>query len=249
LQIIGVIDLLGGRAVHAKGGRRHPYRPLETAGGVAVDGDPVALARFYVERLGLDQLYIADLDAIAGGNEQDEVVRMIAAQTSTIWLDAGVANPVQARRALARGVSRVVVGLETLPSFDALRAIVDANGRDAVAFSLDLRDGRPIASSSSIADMSPDAIARHAVAAGVGAVIVLDLARVGSGRGLDGSVVERARRAVPDVQLLAGGGVRDAEDLRRLAAMGCDGALVATALHGADAAGLLGAARGAGVHG
>jgi phosphoribosylformimino-5-aminoimidazole carboxamide ribotide isomerase len=33
------------------------------------------------------------------------------------------------------------------------------------------------------------------------------------------------------VTLLAGGGVRDVEDLRALAARGCDGALVATALH------------------
>ena len=41
----------------------------------------------------------------------------------------------------------------------------------------------------------------------------------------------RVRRAVPDVALLAGGGVRGPEDLQRLADAGCDGALVATALH------------------
>ena len=36
----------------------------------------------------------------------------------------------------------------------------------------------------------------------------------------------------PDVELLAGGGVRDAADLRALADAGAAGALVATALHG-----------------
>jgi len=35
----------------------------------------------------------------------------------------------------------------------------------------------------------------------------------------------------PDLELLAGGGVRDADDLRALAAAGAAGALVATALH------------------
>ena len=36
----------------------------------------------------------------------------------------------------------------------------------------------------------------------------------------------------PDVELLAGGGVRHAADLRALAGAGTSGALVATALHG-----------------
>jgi uncharacterized protein related to proFAR isomerase len=39
------------------------------------------------------------------------------------------------------------------------------------------------------------------------------------------------RRRLPRLRLLAGGGIAGAEDLARLAAAGCDGALVATALH------------------
>jgi uncharacterized protein related to proFAR isomerase len=39
------------------------------------------------------------------------------------------------------------------------------------------------------------------------------------------------REAVPGLTLLAGGGIQGREDLVRLADSGCDGALVATALH------------------
>jgi uncharacterized protein related to proFAR isomerase len=39
------------------------------------------------------------------------------------------------------------------------------------------------------------------------------------------------RAALPGVELIAGGGVRDQTDLDRLAVAGADGALVATALH------------------
>jgi len=39
------------------------------------------------------------------------------------------------------------------------------------------------------------------------------------------------RAALPGVDLIAGGGVRDQADLDRLAAAGANGALVATALH------------------
>src|SRR6187431_340627 len=92
LRIIGVIDLLGGQAVHAQGGCRRAYRPVETAAGAPIDGDPVALARIYAERLRLDEVYVADLDAIAGGAEQDAPVRRIALSCARVWLDAGIST-------------------------------------------------------------------------------------------------------------------------------------------------------------
>jgi len=60
---------------------------------------------------------------------------------------------------------------------------------------------------------------------------VIDLARVGTGRGLDLDLLASVRDATRGSRLLAGGGVRGVEDLARLADVGCDGALVATALH------------------
>ena len=62
-------------------------------------------------------------------------------------------------------------------------------------------------------------------------VIVLDLARVGSGMGPDIALIAELHAAFPGLELLAGGGVRDAGDLRALADAGAAGALVATALH------------------
>ena len=60
---------------------------------------------------------------------------------------------------------------------------------------------------------------------------MLDLTRVGSGEGPDVSSIAAIHAAFPDLALLAGGGVRDAGDLRALADAGAAGALVATALH------------------
>jgi phosphoribosylformimino-5-aminoimidazole carboxamide ribotide isomerase len=212
-----------------------------------VNGDPATLADVY-RRLGVDGCYIADLDAIAGGAESDEAIRAIASRCPGLWVDAGITSPAQAERARRRGATHVIVGLETLPSFPALAAIVAAVGSDAVAFSLDLRDGRAMSGAATLAALSIDSLARRAADAGAGAIIVLDVARVGSGRGPDVPVIARVRQAVPGMTLLAGGGVRDASDLRQLAAAGCDGALLATALHGPNAAGLVRAGRSAVVH-
>ena len=239
MKIVGVIDLLGGRAVHASGGCRHGYRPVQAAADTTIDGDASALADLYTRRLRVDGLYVADLDAIAGGAEQDAAVRTIAASRAPLWLDAGVSTIAQARRALGRGATSVVIGLETLPSFASLRDISNAITPERVTFSLDLRDGSPIVTDPSMRSVSPAVIAARAVDAGARAVIVLDLARVGSSRGVDLLILEQVRRAIPGVALMAGGGVRGEGDVRSLASIGCDGVLIATALQGPAGADLV----------
>jgi len=176
-------------------------------------------------------VYVADLDAIGGGTPQRDVVRQIAGVGLTLWLDAGISTVEQAGTTLEDGARLVVVGLETLPSFDHLAAVVRAVGGSRVVFSLDLRDGVPVVRAAvAHSGLTPPELARRAAAAGAGTLLVLDVHRVGRG-GIDTALVERVRRAVPNVALYAGGGVRELADLTRLAAAGCDGALVASALH------------------
>jgi len=215
-------------------------KPVTIAGSRIEPGDALAVARAYMDRLGLTELYAADLDAIlgldeAGRTSQSTVVAAVAALGAPLWLDAGVSSADQARHVLGLGAARVVVGLETLPSYDALGEICAAVGGDRVAFSLDLRDGEPMIDSGVSGGIAPGEpahlVAARAADAGVCAVIVIDLARVGTGTGLDLGLIARVRAAAPRVTLLAGGGVRGLEDIVRLADAGCDGALVATALH------------------
>jgi phosphoribosylformimino-5-aminoimidazole carboxamide ribotide isomerase len=231
MRLIGVLDLLAGRAVHARGGHRDRYEPVQAVAGMAIEsGDAVSLARIYLRDLAVTELYVADLDAIGGRPRQDAVVAAIAALGAPLWLDAGAGSTLAARHALELAAAVVVVGLETLPSYDALAEICRAVDGDRVAFSLDLRDGEPLVSSG-VPHEPPHIVAERAVSAGAAAVIVMDLARVGTATGVDMSLMARVREAVPGVTLVAGGGVRGADDLARLADAGCDGALVATALH------------------
>jgi phosphoribosylformimino-5-aminoimidazole carboxamide ribotide isomerase len=233
MRVIGVIDVRWGRAVHARGGRRAEYAPVEQAAGVRVEGDPLALARVYTETLGLRELYVADLDAIEAGADavQSGLVRALVACGAPIWLDAAVSRVVDAQRVVELGVSRVIVGLETLGSFRALDDVCAAVGGASVAFSIDLRDGVPMSRPNDMASAATVLdVAVRAAGSGAGTLIVLDVARVGTGAGIDLALVAAIRHAVPDVTLVAGGGVRGASDLRQLAEAGCDGALVATAL-------------------
>jgi phosphoribosylformimino-5-aminoimidazole carboxamide ribotide isomerase len=79
----------------------------------------------------------------------------------------------------------------------------------------------------------PDAVhlADQAASAGVATILLLDLGRVGTGCGVDLGLLESLRRRLPDIRLLAGGGVLTRRDLERMRDAGCDGALVASAIH------------------
>jgi len=237
--VIPVLDLKAGRAVLARRGLRDAYAP---APSVLVPGwqvgDALALARAFHERLGCFEWYVADLDAITGGRPQRALVRALAAlggcggRGGRLLVDAGVAGAERARETVSDGAARVVVGLETLPSFDALHDIARAIGHERVVFSLDLRAGRPLLRQGAPFHGTALELAGVAVAAGAAGVLVLDLARIGTGCGVDLALLGELRRAHPDVELLAGGGVGSARDLERLADARCDAVLVATALHG-----------------
>ena len=230
MRVVPVIDLKEGTAVHAVRGERERYRPVRSviAGD---DGDPLSLARAFRAELGLDELYVADLDAISGGSGGDHTALLAAlAREARVMVDAGVSEPAQARALLDLGAHRVIVGTETLNGADALDRLLAELPDGALILSIDLRGGRVLSPDPQLEGLQAlDAIRRLPRAR---EAIVLDLARVGSGAGPDVGLIAALRAAFPDLELLAGGGVRDVEDLRALDAAGAAGALVATALHG-----------------
>ena len=257
MDIVPVLDLSRGLAVWAQGGDRARYEPVASALVPEEVGDAVALMQAFRRRLGATSSYVADLDAIQGGAVQRTLIRELA-QLETgfagaIMVDAGAHTPESTFEVLSCGASQVVVGLETLRGFSDLARIVRVVGADRVVFSVDLRAGSPILHSGmDDAAGQPDAVSltAQAVEVGVSTLLLLDLARVGTGCGADLGLLEELRLRFPGIRLLAGGGVLARRDLERMRDAGCDGALVASAIHAgtisaADLAALAGVPVGA----
>ena len=234
MQIVPVIDLARGRAVHAVGGDRNRYQPVRSLLTGDASGNPLILLQAIRRHFGLGEIYLADLDAIQGGPIQRATIRELAAERGALVVDAGTWLPGGALDVLSCGPGQVVIGLETLRSFGDLAAIVRALGPERIWFSLDLKMGRPLlhpALGSAASSLDVAALVRQATATGVGQILLLDLGRVGSGEGVDLRLLEGLRRLLPAERLWVGGGVRGREELARLNDMGCDGALVASAIH------------------
>lgn len=223
MEIVPVLDLKGGVVVHARRGQRADYVPVRSA---LVDGcDPVEVARALCAAARTRRLYVADLDALAG-EPADEATLSALAAVAEAWVDAG-ATTAERAAALARvGVARNVIGTESLGTGDP--SWLDD---PPLVLSVDLRDGRLVSPCPELAGREPGVVVPLARALGVRELVVIDLTRVGSGSGPPLDAVAALVAALPGVAIYAGGGVRDASDLRALEAAGATGALVATALH------------------
>src|SRR5262245_43395249 len=230
MRVLPVIDLLHGQVVRGVGGRRETYRPIVSR--LTPSSEPVAVAEAFREHFGLDTLYLADLDAIAGAAPRVALYRELQQLGFQLWVDAGVS----AVHALAAaGVETIVAGLESLLGPDTLRALLDRFAPERIVFSLDLKHGAPLG----CWDLSnPWHIAEQAIALGVRRILVLDLAGVGENQGVTTEALcGRLRKQDAQLEIATGGGVRGQADLRRLQDLGVDVALVASALHDGRIAG------------
>jgi len=230
-RIIPVLDVMDGQAVRAVGGRRELYRPLESR--LTGSTDPGTVADALLAAAGTNELYVADIDAIRRHRPRLGWLRPLADRGCRVVVDAGLRTATDARLILDAGASGVVAATETLRSVDELRALLAGIGPERVILSLDLRNGRLVGDVAVWGDQDdPAAAVATAVGYGVRRVIVLDLARVGTGIGIGTEVLcGRIRAQFPAVELIAGGGVRTRDDVDRAAKAGADAVLVASGLH------------------
>lgn len=226
MQIIPVLDLKSGQAVHAIRGEREGYAPV--LGMLGSGDDPVALATAYRDQLGCDACYVADLDAIAGQPGHTDTLRTLAQVGVLLWVDAGISSPSRALALADLGVTKIIVGSETLPSMDQLTLLATQAGPSTLVLSVDLKDA--ILRAPPGID-SPQQLVRLAAGVGLEDVILLDLARVGAGAGPPLDLLTSLRPHFPELAFYAGGGVRHRADLDALAEAGAAGALIATAFH------------------
>ena len=224
-DVVGVIDLMGGRPVHAAGGDRDQYQPIPI--GV---GDLVSLLSHYRE-LGIRRFYLADLDSIESRPRQIEQLRDaigLLQHGESIWIDGGWRegdSTAFLNRLLEHKRVTWVVASETCSGSAELIRLARSIDPIQLAIGLDFRGG------AFCGQNSPADWINTACSLGIDRGIILEYDNVGSANGGSGVPDLRALTAMrPHWTWLSGGGVRDPSDVRRLILAGCDGVLVATAL-------------------
>ncbi len=217
MRVIPVLDLRGGQVVRAVAGRREQYKPSSSP--LCASADPLDVMAALRGRHPFTLCYLADLDAILGtGDNRATITELLAAFPQTgYWLDAGFSEP---RRALSWPLGRrlrPVLGSESQVGGKAYRMLYRALRAHRPILSLDYREGR---------FLGPEDLLRQSDDWSE-ELILMRLDRVGVGRGPDTALP----KGVEGRRCYAAGGVRNADDVRRLAEQGFAGVLVASALH------------------
>ena len=233
-QLVGVIDLLHGEVVRAVGGHRDTYRPVQSR--LCESSSPLDVARAFRREFGIEQLYVADLDAIRGVETNTLAIAPLVQEGFRVSLDAGFRS-IADLEAIANLDVEIILAVESLPNHAVLNELISYAGAARVRFSIDLADGVPLAEPSAWrqshwTDAAVINLAAMSIAAGVERLLVLDLRAVGSQAGPTTTAV--CRQIVmrwPHISLWSGGGVRTTDDSRELADAGVDGVLVASSLH------------------
>ncbi|MEM9643559.1 MAG: HisA/HisF-related TIM barrel protein [Planctomycetota bacterium] len=235
-QLVGVIDLMNCKPVHAVRGDRGSYKP------VLIDDGFQGLVNHYA-RLGLECIYIADLESILGAPPQLDFIlaqfdRGAASPMKRCWVDIGWRgdeSPDAAQRLVRIARSNPTLGWilasETMLNSRSLGPLSPLADTGQLCISLDFRDHQFMSRDGSIDDWI-DAIVSHRV----GSVVALDIATVGSHQSTTSVALCRKIRRLLDqrghdaCRLIGGGGVKSPQDLKPFLNAGCEQVLVATAL-------------------
>jgi phosphoribosylformimino-5-aminoimidazole carboxamide ribotide isomerase len=226
-EILPAIDLRAGRVVRlVRGDFDRETRYAD---------DPVLVAQTFVDG-GAAWLHVVDLDGARSGGRAnlasvEAIVRAVGDRTA-VEVAGGLRTMGDARRALAVGAARVVVGTAALADPGFAPALVDEFGADRVVVALDVRDGFAVGHGwqSDAPGVSMVVAIERLVGNGIRWFEITAIARDGT---LEGPDLDLLRQAIAagGGGVIASGGIASVADLHAVRDLGCAAAILGRALY------------------
>jgi phosphoribosylformimino-5-aminoimidazole carboxamide ribotide isomerase len=221
--VIPAVDIRGGRCVRLVRGKPHAE--------LVFSNDPVAVAVRWEEQ-GARYLHVVDLDgAFEGAPINISVVQNIVSSLSIpTQVGGGVRSEETVERLLEAGVARVILGTRALDSPDWLGELCERFSGHVVA-SVDSVEGKvAVRGWTVVADTSVTELLERLAKVPLAAIVYTDTSRDGT---LTGPHFEQVAKVAGSttIPVIAAGGVTTLEDVRRLAEMDLEGAIIGRALY------------------
>jgi phosphoribosylformimino-5-aminoimidazole carboxamide ribotide isomerase len=223
MDVIPAIDLRAGKVVRLIQGQ---YDRQITYG----DDPAEQTKQFHAD--GARWLHVVDLDgAKAGKPVNTETIAAIAAlDLLRIEVGGGIRDEASIRQLLDMGVTRVIIGTKAVSDFEWFRLMAD-QFKGQIVLGLDARESM-VATHGWLEDSKQTVLefAAQADKLPLAAIIYTDIAKDGM---LSGPNIESTKRLVEAVRtpVIASGGVKEVNDIRRLAPIGVAGVIVGRSLY------------------
>lgn len=223
--IIPAIDILGGKCVRLSQG--------DYARQTVYNADPLEVARVF-EDAGIRRLHLVDLD---GAREKHivnfEVLERIAMKTRlVIDFGGGLKSDEDLRIAFECGAAMVTGGSIAVKTPETFLGWLKKYGPEKIILGADAREGKIAVSGwqeESESDIIP--FIQSYVQQGIKKVISTDISRDGMLSGPSLSLYSGILSALPDLHLIASGGVASIEDIHRLSEINVHGVIAGKAIY------------------
>lgn len=223
MHVIPAIDLRAGQVVRLLQGQ---YDRQITYGD-----DPAQQAKqFHAD--GARWLHVVDLDGAKAGQpvNTETIASIVALGLLQVEVGGGIRDETSIRQLLDMGVKRVIIGTKAVSDFEWFRQMAETF-QGQIVLGLDARDSM-VATHGWLQDSKLTVLefAAQADKLPLAAIIYTDIAKDGM---LSGPNIESTKRLVEAVRtpVIASGGVKEIDDIRRLAPIGVAGVIAGRSLY------------------
>lgn len=225
MRIIPAIDIINGKCVRLTKG--------DYATRIVYNEDPLEVAKQYQD-FGIQYLHLVDLD---GAKSQKilnyKVLEKIASKTDLIIdFGGGIKSDGDVKIAFNSGANQITAGSIAVKNPDLFSKWLEIYGSNKIILGADAKNEK-IAISGWLEESSEEIIPfiQAYRDKGVKNVISTDISKDGMLQGPSFSLYEKILKNVPDINVIASGGISNIDELPKLAAMGCEGVIIGKAIY------------------
>lgn len=225
IEIIPAIDVIDGKCVRLAQG--------DFARKTIYNKNPLEVAKEF-EAGGLKRLHVVDLDGAKNGKVVNlNVLETIANHTNlTIDFGGGIKTDDDIQAVFDAGAAMASIGSVAVKNAEKFFAWLEKYGGEKILLGADVNDERlAINGWQTATEIEIVPFLREYFAKGVVQSFVTDIFKDGLLQGSSNALYAKILEAIPDLRLIASGGVSVIEDVDALEKIGCAGVIIGKAIY------------------
>ena len=225
MRIIPAIDIIDGKCVRLSKG--------DYSTKIIYNENPLEVAKSF-ENHGIEYLHLVDLDGAKSSEIVNyKIIEQIAAKTNLkIDFGGGLKSDKDVKIAFESGASQITGGSIAIKNSELFEKWISYYGSEKVILGADALNEK-VAVSGWLENSNVDLIPfiKNYQSKGIQYVICTDISKDGMLEGPSFELYSRILSEIPNIKLIASGGISTFEELPKLAEMGCEGTIIGKAIY------------------
>ncbi len=225
MRIIPAIDIIDGKCVRLSKGDYNTKK--------IYNENPLAVAQSFEDH-GIQYLHLVDLDGAKSSQIVNyKILEQIASKTNLkIDFGGGLKSDTDLRIAFESGANQITGGSIAVKNPELFKQWIAQYGSDKIILGADAKNEK-VAVSGWMEESKEDLIPfiQTYQKEGIQYIICTDIAKDGMLEGPSFDLYQKILKQVPNIKLIASGGISTFEELPKLAEMGCEGTIIGKAIY------------------